>query len=90
VEKVGTSGDSDGKKNTGRRSSSRRPPSRSLSPSHRRGHRHRDADKPREHVIERVIRDSGTGGNCPQLTKMNYTEWSLRMKLKLRPTMCGR
>jgi hypothetical protein len=55
VEKVGTSGDSDGKKKIGRRSSSQRPPSRSQSPSHRRGHCHRNAAKPRERVIERVI-----------------------------------
>jgi hypothetical protein len=46
--------------------------------------RHRDADKPRERVVERVVRDSGSIGTWPQLTKTNYVEWSLRMKLKLQ------
>jgi hypothetical protein len=34
--------------------------------------------------VERVIRDSGSSGTWPLLTKVNYTEWSLRMKLKLQ------
>jgi hypothetical protein len=31
-----------------------------------------------------VIRDSGSTSSWPQLTKTNYNEWSLRMKLKLQ------
>jgi hypothetical protein len=30
------------------------------------------------------VRDSGSSGTWPQLTKTNYVEWSLRMKLKLK------
>ena len=35
-------------------------------------------------VIERVIREGSSSGNWPQLTKTNYHEWSLRMRLKLQ------
>ncbi|XP_025815691.1 uncharacterized protein LOC112892792 [Panicum hallii] len=79
----GTPGDAKGKKTPGRRSSSRKP-SKSRSPPRRRGSRHHDADKTRERVVERVVRDSGSSGTWPQLTKTNYTEWSLRMKVKLQ------
>jgi hypothetical protein len=41
-------------------------------------------DKPQERVVERIVRDSGSSGIWPQLTKTNYIEWSLRMKLKLQ------
>jgi hypothetical protein len=30
-----------------------------------------------------VIRETSDSGNWPQLTKTNYNEWSLLMKLKL-------
>lgn len=43
--------------------------------------KHRDGDKLRERV---VVRESGSSGTWPQLTKTNYVEWSLRMKLKLQ------
>jgi hypothetical protein len=48
---------------------------------------HHDADKPREHVVESVVRESGSSGTWPQLTKTNYVEWSMRMKLKLQVGM---
>ena len=57
-----------------------RAPSKSLS----RRSRTRDARRPREVVIERIIREGGGSGNWPQLTKTNYNEWSLRMKLKMQ------
>jgi hypothetical protein len=75
--KSGPSGDTDGKKPSGRGFLSISPPRRPRS-------RHRDADKPRERIVERVVRDSGSSGSWPQLTKTNYVEWSLRMKLKLQ------
>jgi hypothetical protein len=53
------------------------------SPSPSRRSRTRNARRPRERVIERIIREGGSG-NWPQLTKTNYNEWSLRMKLKLQ------
>lgn len=34
--------------------------------------------------MERVVRNSGSSGSWLQLTKTNYTEWSLRMRLKLQ------
>jgi hypothetical protein len=39
---------------------------------------------PQERVVERVVCDSGSSGSWPQLTKTNYVEWSMRMKLKLQ------
>ena len=63
-------------------SPSRSPPSRSRTRDTRRS-RTRDARRLREVVVERIIRE-GSSGNWPQLTKTNYHEWSLRMKLKLQ------
>ena len=37
----------------------------------------------REMVIQRTMRDVG-GANWPVLTRTNYGEWSLTMKVKLR------
>lgn len=34
--------------------------------------------------MERVVRESGSSGSWPQLTKTNYNEWLLRMRLKLQ------
>jgi hypothetical protein len=76
-EKPGPSDDPDGKKPLLRGFPSKSPPRRPRS-------RYRDADKPRERVVERVVCDSGSTGTWPQLTKTNYVEWSLRMKLKLQ------
>jgi hypothetical protein len=78
----GPSGDSADKKPSGRSMS--RKPRKSRSPSRRRGSHHHDADRPRERVVERVIRESSSTGTWPQLTKTNYNEWSLRMRLKLQ------
>jgi transposase InsO family protein len=77
TDKPGSSGNPDGKKPSRRGFLSRSPPRRPRS-------RHHADDKPRERVIERVVRDSGSAGTWPQLTKTNYVEWSLRMKLKLQ------
>ena len=44
--------------------------------------RHRDAGR-REVVVERVVKEVG-GGNYLTLTRTNYTEWSLLMKVKLQ------
>ena len=44
--------------------------------------RHRDAGR-REVVVERVVKEVGCG-NYPTLTRTNYTEWSLLMKVKLQ------
>lgn len=44
----------------------------------------RDTRRPREVVVERIIREGGGSGNWPQLSKTNYNEWSLRMKLKMQ------
>ncbi|XP_066391725.1 uncharacterized protein [Miscanthus floridulus] len=46
--------------------------------------RSRDARRPREMAIERIIREGSSSGNWPQLTRTNYSEWSLRMKLKMQ------
>jgi hypothetical protein len=56
-----------------------RPPS----PSPARRSHTRDARRPQERVIERIICEGGSN-NWPQLTKTNYNDWSLRMKLKLQ------
>ena len=37
----------------------------------------------REVVIQRAVRDVG-GANWPVLTRTNYGEWSVTMKVKLR------
>jgi transposase InsO family protein len=76
-EKPGPSDDPDGKKPLLRGFPSKSPPRQPRS-------RYRDADKPRERVVERVVCDSGSTGTWPQLTKTNYVEWSLRVKLKLQ------
>jgi hypothetical protein len=76
-EQIGPSDDPNGKKSFRRGFLSKSPPCRPRS-------RRRDADKPRERVVERVVRDSGSTGTWPQLTKTNYVEWALRMKLKLQ------
>jgi len=59
-------------------------PSRAPSKSPARRSRTRDARRPREIVVERIIREGGGAGTWPQLTKTNYNEWSLRMKLKMQ------
>ncbi|KAF8672420.1 hypothetical protein HU200_049631 [Digitaria exilis] len=79
TDQAGGSGGTDGKKKTGRKS-----PRRRVSRSPSVPGRHRDTNQPRERVVERVVRDSGSSGTWPQLTKTNYNEWSLRMKLKLQ------
>jgi len=43
-----------------------------------------ESRRPREVVVERVIRETGSSGNWSQLTKTNYNEWALLMKLKLQ------
>jgi hypothetical protein len=35
-------------------------------------------------VIQRVIHEVGGGSNYPALTKTNYSDWVLRMKVKLK------
>ena len=68
-------------------------PSRSL-PHHsrtrdaRRQYR-RESRRPREVVVERVIRETGSSGNWSQLMKTNYNEWALLMKLKLQARHLG-
>jgi hypothetical protein len=37
-----------------------------------------------EDVIQRVIREVGDGSSCPALTKTNYSNWALLMKVKLK------
>jgi hypothetical protein len=76
-EKKSGPSDPDGKKSSDRAFLSKSPP-------HRPRSCHHDADKPRERVVERVVHNSGSSGSWPQLTKTNYVEWSLRMKLKLQ------
>jgi hypothetical protein len=76
-EKPGPSDDLDGKRPLRRGFPSKSPPRRPRP-------RYRDAGKPRERVVERVVRDSSSTGTWPQLTKTKYVEWSLRMKLKLQ------
>ena len=47
--------------------------------------RHRGRGGRRESpVIQTVYKDSGTGTPWPMLTKTNYQEWSLLMRLKMR------
>jgi hypothetical protein len=65
AEKPESSGDPDGKRSYRRGFLSKSPPRRPRS-------RHHVADKPRERVIERVVRDFGSAGTWPQLTKTNY------------------
>jgi hypothetical protein len=76
-EQPGPSDDPNGKKPFRRGFPSKSPPRWPRSRCH-------DVDKPRERVVERVVRDSGSTGTWSQLTKTNYVEWSLRMKLKLQ------
>ncbi|XP_066333685.1 uncharacterized protein [Miscanthus floridulus] len=67
-----------------------RPPSPSRSPLRRPSSREarrsctRGARRPWEVVVERIIREGSSSGNWLQLTRTNYHEWSLRMKLKLQ------
>jgi hypothetical protein len=35
-------------------------------------------------VIQRVIREVGGGSSYPALTKTNYSDWTLLMKVKLK------
>jgi hypothetical protein len=35
-------------------------------------------------VIQRVIREVGGGSSYPTLTKTNYSDWALLMKVKLK------
>ena len=63
------------------RSPLRQPRRHSPSPPPRRP-RHREAGR-REVVLERFMKEVG-GGNYPTLTRTNYTEWSLLMKVKLQ------
>jgi hypothetical protein len=35
-------------------------------------------------VIQRVIREVGGGSSYPALTKTNYSNWALLMKVKLK------
>ena len=35
-------------------------------------------------VIQRVIREVGGGSSYPILTKTNYSDWAMLMKLKLK------
>jgi hypothetical protein len=35
-------------------------------------------------VIQRVIREVGSGNSYPALTKTNYFDWALLMKVKLK------
>ena len=75
----------DPKKNDGSSGSGVKTPQRTPSPTHSptRRSRMRDARRPREVIVERIIRE-GSSGNWPQLTKTNYHEWSLRMQLKMQ------
>jgi hypothetical protein len=45
-------------------------------------------------VMQRVIREVGGGSSYPALTKINYSDWTLLMKVKLkvreRPLMSPR
>ena len=50
----------------------------SPSPERRRGRRGRSP------MLQTVDRDSRAGMSCPMLTKSNYHEWSLLMKVKLQ------
>jgi rRNA maturation endonuclease Nob1 len=80
-DKPSGSGNGDAKKSSGH-TPPRNRASRSPSPRSR-GSRNRKTEKPHERVVERVVRDSSSAGSWPQLTKTNYNEWSLRMRLKL-------
>ena len=64
-------------------SPSRSPPHRSRTHDVRRQYR-RESHRPREVIVKHVIRETGSSGNWPQLTKTNYNEWALLMKLKLQ------
>jgi hypothetical protein len=35
-------------------------------------------------VIQRVIHEVGSGSSYPALTKTNYSDWALLMKVKLK------
>ena len=50
----------------------------SPSPDRRRGRRGRPSSPP---VVQTVVKDAG--GGWPMLTKTNYTEWSMVMKVKM-------
>ena len=41
------------------------------------------AAQPRPEVVVRTVREV-SGTNCPMLTRTNYGEWSVTMKVKLR------
>jgi hypothetical protein len=49
------------------------------------GKRFRDDDTSKDGVvIQRVIYEVGGGSSYPALTKSNYTDWALLMKVKLK------
>jgi hypothetical protein len=49
------------------------------------GKRSRDDDTSKDGVvIQRVIYEVGGGSSYPALTKSNYTDWALLMKVKLK------
>jgi hypothetical protein len=49
------------------------------------GKRSRDDDTSKDGVvIQRVIYEVGGGSSYPSLTKSNYTDWALLMKVKLK------
>jgi hypothetical protein len=33
--------------------------------------------------VQTIFKDAGTGGGWPMLTKTNYVEWSMVMKVKM-------
>jgi len=88
--KIGTSGGNKTPPRSAKGKTPQRTPSPSRSPPHRsrtcdtRRPRTRGSRHPREVVVERVIRETGGSRDWPQLTKTNYNEWSLLMKVKLQ------
>jgi hypothetical protein len=53
----------------------------SPSPVRRRGRHHHRGSPP---IVQRVIKESGGSTPWPMLSKMNYNDWSLLMKVKLQ------
>ena len=88
--KIGTSGGNKTPPRSPKGKTPQRTPSPSRSPPHRsrtrdaRRPRTRGSRRPREVIVERVIRETGGSRDWPQLTKTNYNEWSLLMKVKLQ------
>jgi hypothetical protein len=49
------------------------------------GKRSDDDDTSKDGVVMwRVIREVGSGSSYPALTKINYSDWTLLMKVKLK------